>query len=202
MRTRLLILLFITGLYNGIFAQDFTFGIKAGIHYNYSDDMTEVHQNESIVRDAMSGAENREGYHGGVYSRLSFSKLFIQPELIYSQYDNAFEAEEIATLTNRKIDIPVLIGLNIFKALYVNAGPDFQYMMPPDFSIHTTEVTYDDFTTGAHLGFGVRIKSLALDVRYERGLTPNEVQFATDNGVLFTYDNRPSRVMFSLQLDL
>jgi hypothetical protein len=183
-------------------AQDFYFGVKAGIHYNFSGDLTETTEAGTTIRDALNGAQNREGYHGGAYMRMAFSKFFIQPELIYSRYKNAFDAQEIETLVNKKIDIPVLLGLKFFDALYVNAGPDFQYMLPPDFSISTTEVTFKDFTTGLHLGFGVSIKSLSLDVRYERGLTPNEIEFIGDTGSRFRFDNRPNRLMFSLQLDL
>ncbi len=204
MKIRALILTFtlFAAFFHRTVAQDFNFGVKAGIHYNFSGNLTETTEAEVIVSDAISGAENREGFHGGVYARMAFSKFFIQPELLYSRYKNAYDNETVSMIVNKKLDIPVLLGFQLFPALYINAGPDFQYLMPPDFSVSTTDVNFDDFTTGAHLGFGVRVKSLSLDVRYERGLTPNEVEFIESSGRTFTYDGRPKRILFSLQLDL
>ncbi len=182
-------------------AQNSQFGIKAGLNYNFSGDLTDLNELEDTADDVFHGADSKAGFHGGLWYQLNYADLFIKGELLYTQYENTFSNY---ALTTKTINVPVLVGMKILGPLYVFAGPDFQYKVDEDFSLSNTEVTSDDFTMGLHLGIGVEFKRLSFDARWEKGLTGDDLSIVgndsfTDN---FTLDNRPNQLLFSVQYSL
>ncbi len=186
------------------FAQKLEFGLQGGVNYNFSGDLKELNILDSSVDDIYHSAKSVAGYHGGVWARLNFSDIFLKSELLYTKYENDFTGISTYTLSTKKIDIPIVLGMRIVGPLYVFAGPDFQYILAEDFSVANTEVTYDDFTTGLHLGVGVEFDRIALDLRWEKGLGDSEAsiinsEFVSEN---FTLDNRPNQLVLSLHYTL
>ena len=68
--------------------------------------------------------------------------------------------------------------------------------------IDATDVE-NDFTIGAQFGIGINLGNLGIDVRYERGLTDNELSFI-DNTVNInrplTIDSRPEQIILALSV--
>ncbi len=100
-------------------------------------------------------------------------------------------------MLTKKIDLPVVLGMDILGPLYIFAGPDFQYILNNEFSYDDDdeEVDYNGITMGLHLGVGVQVKRLSLDIRWEKALSSNTFEFVDDN---FTLDARPNQFIFTL----
>jgi len=199
-----LFLLLLLCFIGNLSAQKLEFGLQAGVNYNFSGDLIELNVLDTSVDDLYHNAKSVTGYHGGVWARLNFSDIFIKSELLYTKYENEFTGVNNYSLITKKIDIPIVLGMRILGPLYVFAGPDFQYILAEDFSVTNTDVTYDDFTTGLHLGVGVEFDRVALDIRWEKGLAESEVsiinsEFVNEN---FTLDNRPNQLVLSLHYTL
>ncbi|NHF57717.1 PorT family protein [Flavobacteriaceae bacterium TP-CH-4] len=186
------------------FAQkDSGFGIKAGLNYNQNGDL--IASVGDGAENIVQGADGKVGYHFGVFGKLELSSLYIRPELIYTRTSSSYD---VSGSTNdydiSKLDLPVLVGVKVIGPLHVFAGPAFQYMLEndlEDFSINDAE---NDFTVGLHLGAGVNLGRLGLDVRYERGFSENEAEFVGNNvtDISGRVDSRPSQVIFSASLKL
>src|SRR5680860_1261366 len=126
------------------------------------------------------------------------------PELVYTKTQSAYNLNGGTKYDISKLDLPVLVGAKIIGPLHVFAGPAFQYMLSndlEDFSINDAE---KDFTVGLHIGAGVDLGRLGLDVRYERGLSENEAEFVGENvaDISGRVDSRPSQVIFAVSLKL
>lgn len=196
----LLLFCFISNLY----AQKLEFGLQGGVNYNFSGDLKELNVLDTTVDDLYHNAKSVAGYHGGVWVRLNFSDIFLKSELLYTKYENEFTIITTENLVTKKIDIPIVLGMKILGPLYVFAGPDFQYILAEDFSVSNTDVNYDDFTTGLHLGIGVEFDRIALDLRWDKGLAESEATITNSELVNenFTLDNRPNQLVLSLHYTL
>jgi len=184
-----------------VFAQNGSgFGLKAGLNYNKNGDLTQV------VGDAASnivkGADGKIGYHVGLWGKIDLNKLYIRPEVVYTKTKSSYE---VGTSTNdydiSKLDVPVLLGIKIIGPLNVFAGPAFQYILKNDLKDIELADVENDFTVGLHVGAGVSLGNIGLDVRYERGFTKNEANLINVSPPS-RIDSRPSQVIFSLSIKL
>ncbi len=187
-----------------VFSQtDSGFGIKAGLNYNQNGDLVESAGDAAV--DIVHGSDGKVGYHVGIFGKLAFSRFYLRPELVYTKTQSAYNFEGGTKYDISRLDLPVLLGVRIIGPLHVFAGPAFQYMLSNDlenFSINDAE---KDFTVGLHIGAGVDIGRLGLDVRYERGFSENEAEFIGDNVTNYIegrVDSRPSQVIFAVSLKL
>jgi len=185
-------------------AQKSEFGIQAGINYNFSGNLTEISEIGEAADDLIHGAESKTGFHAGVYYKLNYSDLFLKGELLYTQFENSFDMTPVYTMTTKKIDVPIVVGMKVFGPVYIFAGPDFQYILDEDFSLSNTEVTYDDFTVGLHLGVGLEFKRISFDLRWDKGLSGSESELVNSNFINenATLDNRPNQLVFSINYAL
>ena len=183
---------------------DSGFGIKAGLNYNQNGDLT-IKSVGNAAEDVIRGSDGKVGYHVGIFGKLAFSRLYLRPELVYTKTQSAYNLNGGTKYDISRLDLPVLLGAKIIGPLHVFAGPAFQYMLSNDleeFSINDAE---KDFTLGLHIGAGVELGRLGLDVRYERGFSENEAEFIGDNvtnNIEGRVDSRPSQVIFALSLKL
>ncbi len=96
-------------------------------------------------------SENRLGYQGGVFVRMNFSRLYVQPELIYNHRSTKLEYEiiPVADLEEQSVgvrsqmkigtfDIPVLVGFKLFDSKLMNvrifAGPNISFSTNKNFT--------------------------------------------------------------------
>ena len=170
------------------------FGITAGANYGSTGDLKE--NGQTII----DNPKEELGFHVGVYYKQDFGVLFIRPELKYTQLSNEYNNVQFDL---QKIDLPILIGTRIVGPLHIFAGPSLQYIVDTDVQdIDTTDIE-NDFTIDAQFGIGVNLGNLGIDVRYERGLTENELSFI-DNTLItnrsFTIDTRPEQIILALSV--
>lgn len=186
---------------NMIFAQKFEFGLNGGLNYNFSGDL---HELQTLGDDIIHGSEESLGFHGGLYFQGNFDEIFVKLETNYTEYKTTFEGNNNYELQGRRVDAPLLIGAKVLGPVYVFAGPDFQYIISEDFSLENTEVDFDEFTMGLHVGAGIDLGRLSVDVRWEKGLSNSDSQITNSEFVSqnFTLDNRPNQLLVGLNLRL
>jgi len=183
--------LLIIGAYTTSHAQ---FGIKGGLNFNSNGDLTEIiSQTVTNVKDPKS----KIGYHIGAFYQTKGKSFYLRPELIYTKTKSDYSGD---VFDMSKLDMPVLVGFKIFKPVSIFAGPAFQYILNTDLQGVNIGDVKNDFTVGLHVGAGVEIGNLGIDVRYEKGLSDNIANFIdVPNKRL---DTRPNQFIMSLSFKL
>lgn len=171
------------------------FGIKGGLNYGSTGDF----QNE--IADNIEDPDSKIGYHLGLYAKADLGLLYIRPEVIYTNLNSEYS---VGDLEVKKLDVPLLVGVNVIGPLHVFAGPSLQYILDTDFETDNVDFdlgdAQDDFTVGAQFGVGLNLGRLGVDLRYERGFNDNEAEFSgLDNSRI---DTRPEQLILALSLSL
>ena len=174
------------------------FGVKAGLNFNSNGELREVvTAGENILEDS---GEAKIGYHVGAYYNIDLGKLYLRPEVVYTKTKSEYQSN---AYDMSKIDVPVLLGLDVIGPLSIFAGPAFQYTLDNDLENATVSDVKNNITVGFNFGAMVKFGNVGLDVRYERGFTQNEASILDSNNVqIGTLDSRPSQIIFSLSLKL
>ena len=181
------------------FAQN-GFGVKGGL--NYGDN------GEIEFADAMNAVENTEskiGYHLGIFYRVGVAGFFIKPELLYTRTESTYKMNNRnADYNISKIDLPLLVGTRFFGPVIVFAGPSLQYILDNELQGVNLRDMEEEFTVGAHLGAGLQLGNVGVDVRYERGLTKNQAEVLNLNNPegIRRIDSRPNQFILSLSINL
>ncbi|SDI98796.1 porin family protein [Chryseobacterium jejuense] len=114
-----------------------TFGVKGGLNLStVSEDSnySEYHDDENKMK---------AGFHAGVFVNIPVAQKFsIQPELLFSQLGAKIEERErflVGDYSYRReadykanfnyLVLPVMVQYNILPQLYVEAGPEFGYLL-------------------------------------------------------------------------
>lgn len=174
------------------------FGVKAGLNFNSNGELREVvTAGENIIEDS---GDAKIGYHVGAYYEINFSKLYLRPEVVYTKTKSEYGS---SAYDMSKIDVPVLVGIDVIGPVSIFAGPAFQYTLENDLEDATISDVQNDITVGFNFGAAVKFGNIGLDVRYERGFSENEASILDSNNVqIGTLDSRPSQLIFSLSLRL
>ena len=176
------------------FSQGFEIGIKGGLNIAAA----------SAVKDLVPGVgiSSKNTYNGGVYGRFKIKLIgvFVQPELVYNTRGYNFNITANGITYNIKqqayyIDVPVLVGLKMFKFLRVYAGPNFQYLLKNEITGIDNIVTFQKndmkkANTGVQIGFGLDLSKFRLDVKYD--FNP------TDMGSPFSYQGKEQLIKTSM----
>lgn len=197
MKKRLIWMLLALSMVTGAYAQagNSMWGVKLGLNYNGNGDYIDS------ATDAIDNPDRNVGYHLGVFGKLG-DKIFVRPELVYTRTKSEYEQ---ADLKISKLDLPVLLGLEVIGPLNVFAGPSFQYLLSTKLDDTKLENLESDITVGLNLGASVDIGNLGLEIRYERGFTQNEAEFIDSNIVELDgdrVDTRPDQLILSLSVKL
>ena len=155
--------------------------------------------------NAITDARYRAGFQAGVYARLPIidSKLFLQPELLYSSTAGRLEETSMPSFfieyEFERLDLPLLLGtkLGFFR---LNAGPVFRFQLDTkrarfNNSARSIKDSFESVTFGYQAGGGVDISRFSLDLKYE-GSFVNANRSEEDGGIIF--DIRVSQVVFAL----
>lgn len=114
-----------------------TFGVKAGFNattISRNDDKDGYYDNDQKMK---------AGFNAGVFVNIPVAEKFsIQPELLFSQLGSKSEARYRETQGNRMVSVevndktnlnylvlPVMVQYNILPQLYVEAGPEFGFLL-------------------------------------------------------------------------
>lgn len=183
------------------------FGIKGGVNYNFGGDLKEIP--EAIGTNAeniITNADAKAGFHAGMWVRFKFAGLYVKPELIYTELNNTYGANNQtnrneAGFVTKKIDVPLLLGAKIAGPLHIFAGPSLQYITNTKFEVDDIKnLKTNDFSVGLQLGAGVELGRLGLDLRWEKGFNNDADGKFLDTD--FNVDNRPNQIIFGLSYQL
>ena len=148
---------------------NFRLGIKGGL--NFSDLETDLN------------TDSKTGYHGGAFMTFKFTKLAIQPEVIFSQQGAKFHFNGDEIESNYSyVNIPVLLKLYLIGGLNLQVGPQFGFLATAErdeFNQLTQSKSKEDVKDqlknsemSVGLGLGWDLPSgFLISARYNLGLT-------------------------------
>lgn len=185
-----LILTAIVGLAaNFATAQNINFGIKGGAVFN--TDKGKVWQDAGNIfkKDGKASA----GFQAGALARVSLAGIYIQPELLYTQFKNEYNVEgRNLDVTKKRMDIPVNVGKRFLGIGHIQAGPVFSYYFDDKLSVKEfSTAKQDEFNVGMQIGAGVEVSKLLFDLRYEFGLGKVGSEILNGNNGRYQTENRP-----------
>lgn len=185
-----LILTAIVGLAtNFAMAQNINFGLKGGAVFN--TDKGEVWSDSGNIfkKDGKAAA----GFQAGALARISLAGIYIQPELLYTQFKNEYNVEgRNLDVTKKRMDIPVNIGKRFLGIGHIQAGPVFSYYFDDKINVNDfTTAKQDEFNVGMQIGAGVEVSKLLFDLRYEFGLGKVGSEILNGDNGRYQTENRP-----------
>lgn len=161
-------------------AQFFQIGLKGGV----SSSKAQVDEAFSIDNGTIKYETGKAklGWHVGLYTRIKISRLYIQPELLFSSTGGEIEVTgdgistpELAEIDLNKLDVPVMVGFFLTKSFRIFVGPTFSYLISEDIKgtelISDIRQNYNNATIGYQAGLGFDISRLTLDLKYEGNLS-------------------------------
>ena len=226
---KLLLITFVLLFSVPVFSQAFNFGIKAGAELN-----TTLKYDISFIQiggastpgggwNITAEGDASWGFHGGIFTRINISWLYIQPEVVFAStsYDYVVGSGwslPIGTKTQQfnRLSIPVLVGIKL-GPFRINAGPaanirlgtpnplfdNFGATGTTSPGITVQEPDFDKMYKGAvwglQAGFGFDIcKKLTLDFRYAGSLGEKFGDAITIGSQKFKLDHGQNSFLISL----
>ncbi|WP_425636076.1 porin family protein [Algoriphagus yeomjeoni] len=167
------------------YSQGFAFGPKVGLSQTQLD----------LKSDDFKNGDSKFGYHVGLFARIGLGPLYLQPEILYTQTQGQFTfnpadapIKDYEADFNR-VDIPLMVGLKMFKVLRIQAGPIASINVNSelkDAGQTVQNAKFEDATIGYQAGLGLDIGNLIIDAKYESSLdkiTGSMGKFSTDQRV-------------------
>lgn len=155
----------------------FEFGAKAGINVSASGDITGLNYDFSSVTNIK---ENMTGYFIGSYVSLDVLFLYLRPEIQFSYLNTNFDS---LSLSQSRLEAPISLGFKLLPFLSVFSGPTLQYNFEPNIEDVTFSNIEKNTSIGIHMGLRVHLGQLNADIRFDRGITPNELVLIEQRGI-------------------
>jgi hypothetical protein len=155
----------------------FEFGAKAGINVSASGDITGLNSDFSSVTNIK---ENMTGYFIGSYVSLDVLFFYLRPEIQFSYLNTNFDS---LSLSQSRLEAPISLGFKLLPFLSVFSGPTLQYNFEPNIEDVTFSNIEKNTSIGIHMGLRVHLGSLNADIRFDRGITPNELVLIEQRGI-------------------
>jgi hypothetical protein len=156
------------------FAQvQFALGLKAGPNFS------SINTKES----ASVNYKSRTGFHGGAFFLFKFTKIGIQPELLFSQQGGTVKINSKDYETNfNYINIPVVLKLYLAAGLNLQLGPQIGFVSLAEgptyngasgnYSVEDIKDQVKKYDLSAAMGAGWDLPfGLTIDARYNLGLS-------------------------------
>ena len=150
---------------------DFSLGIKGGLNFAKID-----------ASDPGTTYDNRTGYHFGAFGLFKFSKIGIQPEILFSQQGSKVKVNTGDFDANFSyINIPIIVKLYTVAGLNLQAGPQFGFLSKAE--VEDTDVKNGLKNSDISLALGVGWDlpfGLSIDARYNLGLSDINDDYSSD----------------------
>ncbi len=177
-----------------IFAQG-NFGINVGLN---DDNFGSIKNIKTKIDDYDLDLKNSTGFHLGVFTEIDLITFYIRPELnlIFSKSKNgtAFSSNNDNSVLTQSIiiaehsykstdiQVPIIFGYKVLGPISLFGGPTFKYNLSSSSNFDLEEIK-DQYSLSLLLGTRVKVRSLSVGLRYERGLNNNELLIINANGV-------------------
>jgi hypothetical protein len=196
-----ILLLMLVMLTTGMVAQaQIAVGLKAGV----SSSQVDVKNLRSSVAE-FKAADDITGYHAGAFLRLKAAGLLLQPEAYFSstggkvQFTDTENGTNVQTekFTFNRLDVPLLVGLNLFNVARIQAGPVASVLVNGKFRDQKLEDYLNKSDWGWQAGVGFDIGNFTADLRYE-----NVKRDYTNSSQNTSFDINNKQFILSLGLKL
>ena len=169
----LLVILSLIGLCT--YSQEFTIGARGGLnYYSIGDINSRGGSIQAGKPDELFSPQKELGTQFGAFLNIEFGKIFIRPELNFASHKNSYDfPDKRASWKRSRIEVPILIGYEIFDPITIYTGPGFNFYK--DARLDGVQVT--TFSDGGpdleksamNLNFGIMLKAgrFGIDLRYE-----------------------------------
>jgi len=152
------------------------YGLKIGLNFDNIGEIKSTSSFQNQIETASIASA-----HIGMYAQLKIIDLYIRPEVQISQ--NKSNILSLDQIEINKVEIPILVGYNIFGPISVFAGPIFQNII----SIKSKSLNFgnytNNFTMGLQIGSRIDFGKFGLGFRFERGFTNNEIEILGNNNI-------------------
>lgn len=191
-----LVLLILQLVFTQTQAQEFSIGPKIGISQG----------NISVTGTDFNKGNEKLGYHAGLFARLGGNRIYIQPEVLYTNTGGEFENTQgnntiTYTASFDRIDVPLMAGFKIARFFRVQAGPVTTFIIDSQFTdsgnSNGPDPDYNSTTLGYQAGIGFDIANMILDFKYEGALGKHADAIAG-----LSTDQRQNQLMLSLGIRL
>ncbi len=138
------------------------FGVKAGL-------------NISSFSDSDSGS--KAGFYGGVFANIPVSQDFsFQPEVLYSGMGAKAKDNSDLKANLDYISVPLMLQYNALPNLYLEAGPQFSFLINSKLKYKSNSADGKDLFKGFDFGLGLGAgyyftQNIGVSARYVAGLT-------------------------------
>ena len=171
-----------------------------GINFGLNDDnFGSIKNIDNKIDNYNIDIKNSTGFQIGVFTEIDLITFYIRPELnlIFSKSKNASaysnQSNESSILNqsiniaehsfkSTDIQVPIIFGYKVFGPISLFTGPTFKYSLSSSSNFDLEDIN-DKYTLSILLGARVKVRSISLGLRYERGLNSNEVLIINANGV-------------------
>ncbi len=191
MNKKLFLLLFVLAFAKGnLLLAQFSLGIRGGVNFS----QLKTDNTQSIGANLQQSLDTKTGYVGGIYARIG-SKLFLQPELIFSAKGGSVNilkngTSQTVAIDYTNFDVPLLIGYK-FGPIRLNAGPMASFTVSNnglDEALKSVSSnlgeSFKKASYGYQAGGGIDLGSLSVDLRYEGSLS--EVSALSSSNINFS----------------
>ena len=143
-------------------------GIKGGLNFaNFNSDLD---------------TDSKTGFHAGAFATFKFTKLAVQPELIFSKQGATLDINGEELESNYSyVNIPVLLKLYLLGGLNLQVGPQFGFLTSAKQDVldgfgNKSEEDIKDELKGSEISLGLGAGwdlpfGLTVDARYNLGLS-------------------------------
>lgn len=184
-----------------------SFGLRGGLNFSrLPSESVSFNSVENVQSEIRTISDSYTGFHVGLMGEVSLLGIFIMPELLFVNSGNYLVVEQGDTRTDviqkfSQIDIPVMVGTKI-GPLRAGLGPVATIMINSDSNMSDDFAFREKFnsaTYGFQLGAGVTLGNIALDLKYQFGLSNlgNGIQLGDNT---YDFDTRPRQLVFSVGL--
>ncbi len=165
-----------------------------GINFGLNDDSFGSIENIQNTIDTYElDLKNVTGFQFGVFTEIDLITFYVRPEINFvfskSNQGSALLSGNISedilkhNFKTSEIQVPVIFGYNILGPISVFGGPSFKYNLKTSSDIFDLEDIKDKYILSLLLGSRIKIKSIGIDLRYERGLNSGEIKIINANGL-------------------
>jgi len=208
------ILVLVMTVFTG-YSQNFSFGPKVGLSSSKFD----------LKGGDFTSGDPEIGYHVGVFGRIGAAGFYVQPEVLFTQTKSTFlsnlpqqlslSARDLnfpdaigatspaagkLTANFNRLDIPVMLGMRMFKIFRIQAGPvaslDINSSLKDQEGIDQ-DGDFTKATLGYQAGVGLDLGNVIIDAKYESSFG-NSI----DNIGGFSTDQRLSQLILSVGFKL